>query len=247
VERLSAIPGKTPFHHMGDLLIALQKLESYPVERIRIGNASLDHPLDVLQDILVIPTDAGRSGMVIVVTSRHGIDGCQELVHASIPSRDHRDNGDTKGRLQHLGLDVDPLLFSDVHHVQRYNYWSREGDELRHQIEATLENSSVDQGHDHIRALPDDELAGDNLLGRVRGQAVGPRQIDQPIGCAIMSERALFPLDGLPGPIPNVLIEAGEEVEERRFSHIGLTSQSHQESPILRLGPPDHVIPDGGD
>jgi hypothetical protein len=82
--------------------------------------------------------------MVIVFTSRYGIDSCQELVHALIASSDHRNNRDAKGRLQYLRLDVDPLLFSYVHHIQRHDYRSREGDEFGHQIETTLQDSGVD-------------------------------------------------------------------------------------------------------
>ena len=221
-------------HHERDLVIPLQQLQRHPVPWVRRRHPVRYQPLDLVQDLLVISLDLGRPRGIGNLARHHLIHRLQEFPHAHVPRGNHRHHRHPERRLQHPRLDPHPLLPGHVDHVQANDHRCRQGDQFRHQVEASFQGRRVDQRNDHLRPLPNDEFAGDDLLGRVGGQAVRARKVHQPVGRLIVDERALLPLYRLAGPVAYVLAETGEEVEERGLAHVGLAGKRHEDGALGR-------------
>ena len=164
-------------HQTRDFSIPLQQFQCHPVLRVGLRHVTLDQRLDLGQHLPVVGADLGTFGRVDIAVARYCVNRLHEFVHADVLGGDHRHHLDAQRCLQHLRLDVEALLLCYVHHIQRHDDRRGQWQQLRHQVQAALQDRRVHHHDHHVRSLLDDEIAGDDLLGRIGGQTVGARQV----------------------------------------------------------------------
>ncbi len=145
--------------------------------------------------------------------------------------------GMPRDSLQGVGIDPDPLFLRHVQHVHRDDDRRAQEEELRQEVEAPLEDGGIHQKDDDIGRFMDDEVAGDPLLLRECRQAVGAGEIDDAEFVSFRRVGALLLLDGLSRPVADVLRKPRQDVENRRFSRIGLAGEGDEKRFGLRRFP----------
>ena len=141
------------------------------------------------------------------------------------------DDGDAELLLQAGNADVEPGLRGEVHHVQHEDDRTAEVEDLVDQVEVPLEVGRVDDAEDAVglrgvAAPAEQHVARDGLVGRARGERIRAGQVDDRDGLAVLGVgRADLFLDGDPGIISDLLLQAGEGVEERALAAVGIAHQ----------------------
>ncbi len=120
---------------------------------------------------------------------------------------------------------MDAVLLGHVDHVEADHQRHVQRQQLRDQVEAALQRSRVDQRDHDVGALGDQVVAGDALLLRVGGQAVGSGQVDEVDRSCLVVEHAGFLLHRLAGPVAHVLVQPGQHVEHGGLAHVRLADQ----------------------
>ena len=141
---------------------------------------------------------------------------------ASRHCRDHR-NSDQAGEL--LEIELLTVALGHVYHVQSDHHRQSELEQLSGEIEVALQVACVDDVDDHVHALLEQKVSSDDLLLRICGQAVDPGEIDDAEDAIVGPDRALFALDGYARPVADVLVRAGELVENGGLPRVGVAHQ----------------------
>ena len=226
---LPALGRQLPLHHPCDLSVPFEKLECDPGRRVRRGDIFCNDRLDLLQDGTVVGPDRGCVGPVVDLTVCQGVDGLCEPADALGLGCAHRYHRDAQCGPQYLRFDLDALLRGDIHHVQGQNDRRGQHQQLGQQVQASLQDGSIDHGDDHVGPLANDVLACDPLLFRVGGQAVRARQVYEVAQHAVVAVGTRLLCDGLAGPVADVLVHPGENVKDRRLAHVWLPGQRDSE------------------
>ena len=190
-----------------------------------------------MKELAVVRPHRGQFRPEPELPAGDGDDPPDEFPDAPVLRGDHRDDGDAEGLLQGVGIDPDPLFLRHVQHVHRDDDRRAQEEELRQEVEAPLEDGGIHQKDDDIGRFMDDEVAGDPLLLRECRQAVGAGEIDDAEFVSFRRVGALLLLDGLSRPVADVLRKPRQDVENRRFSRIGLAGEGDEKRFGLRRFP----------
>ena len=106
-----------------------------------------------------------------------------------------------------------------VHHVQRKHHRHVQLHELQRQIQIAFDVRRIGDVDDAGRLFGQDEPAGHALLVGVRRERVNARQVGD-FGVRMSLDRAALAVDGHAGEVADVLIGAGQLIEQRRLAAV---------------------------
>src|SRR5208337_347099 len=98
-------------------------------------------------------------------------------------------------RRQLLVVDPDALGRGLVAHIEGADYRDPQFLELKAEEEVALEVGRVEDVDDEVRLLVEDEIAGDDFVDGIGGEAVDAGQVDEAVLAALPEARALELLD----------------------------------------------------
>jgi len=125
---------------------------------------------------------------------------------------------------QLLQVDLVAVLAHQVDHVHSHDHRDAQLDQLGGQVQVALDVGAVDDVQDGVGLLLDQISTGDNFLQRVRRQRVDTGQVlDDDILVALQLAFLLF--HGHAGPVADVLVGAGQVVEQGRFTAVRVTGK----------------------
>lgn len=130
---------------------------------------------------------------------------------------------------------MDALGLGDIDHVGGDHQRGIEKEQLGDEVEVAFQGGGVHEDDNDVGPFLDDEVPGYPLLLRGGGQAVGPRQVDDPDLVRVSDMQTFLPLHGLARPVADMLRQPGEHVEDSGLPDVGLARQGHEEAPALRL------------
>ena len=149
-----------------------------------------------------------------------------QLLDARALKRGNGDDGQSDLLLQKLGVDDVARLFHRVHHVERDDDGDVDLHELGGQIEVALEVGCIDDVDDARRLFIEDEVARDDLFGRIGRERIDAGQVDDLHGLLAALVCTHFFVHRDARPVADVRRGSGEEVKERRLAAVGISSQS---------------------
>ena len=125
---------------------------------------------------------------------------------------------------QLLQVDLIAVLTDQVDHVDSHDHGDAQLDQLGGQVQVPLDVGTIDDVQDGIGLLADQIAAGDDLFQSVRRQGVDTGQVlDDDILRAF--QLTLFLLNGNAGPVADVLVRAGQCIEQGRFTAVRVAGQ----------------------
>ena len=201
--------------------IALEQLDGV-VAALVGGDARRQVVLDVGQNVL-----DGRVELVL----RHlalGSSGLLDLIEQLrdalvLKSRDHHDRAaELLGEL--VGVDLIAVLLDQVGHVEGDDHGKTGLDDLKRQVQVALEVGGVDYLDDDIGLAAHEVIARALLLGAVGGKRVDAGEVRNR-DALITQELGLLFLNRDTGPVANVAVGAGDQVEKRGLAAVGVTRQ----------------------
>ena len=201
--------------------IALEQLDGV-VAALVGGDALRQVVLDVGQNVL-----DGRVELVL----RHlalGSSGLLDLIEQFrdalvLKSRDHHDRAaELLGKL--IGVDLIAVLLDQVGHVEGDNHGQTGLDNLKRQVQVALEVGSVDHLDDDIGLAAHEVITRALLLGAVGGKRVDAGEVRNR-DALVTQEFGLLFLNRDTGPVANIAVGAGDQVEKRGLAAVGVTRQ----------------------
>ena len=142
-----------------------------------------------------------------------------KLVDALVLGGGNRNDRNTEHGFHFVDADRAAVLAHLVHHIQRENHGDIQLHELHGQVEVALDVGGVDDVDDAAGLILQNKAAGDNFLAGIGRHGVDAGQVgDERI--VMTANRAVLPVHGHAGEIADVLIGAGELVEEGRLAAV---------------------------
>ena len=122
---------------------------------------------------------------------------------------------------------LDMLSRRLIQEVHAHHHRPGGGHDLQDQHQVPLQAGGVGYHQSHIRLFGEKVVPSHLLLGAAGMQRVGARQIHQSICSAVIKVVAPGYLHGLARPVPRVLAEVGQGVEQGRLTYIGVAHQGN--------------------
>ena len=143
------------------------------------------------------------------------------------------DDGDAERRLEFIDVDRAAVVHDFVQEVQGDDHGRVQLEELHREVQVPLDVRAVDDVDDALRFFPQDELSCDDLLTGVGRHRVDARKVcDQ--GLRVLFDFAVLAVHRDAGEVPDVLVRAGQLVEQRRFSAVLVAGQCKGQGLALR-------------
>ena len=201
--------------------IALKQLDSV-VATLVGGNARRQVVLDVVQNVL----DRGIELVLrhLALGSSGLLDLLKELGNALVlKSRDHHDRAaELLGKLVRVNLVA--VFLHEVGHVEGHDHGQAGLDDLKCQVQIALKVGRVDNLDDHIGLAAHEVVARALLLGAVGGKRVDAGEVRNR-DVLVTQELGFLFLNRDAGPVANVAVGAGDQVEKRGLAAVGVTRQ----------------------
>ena len=124
-----------------------------------------------------------------------------------------------------MRVDLYPLGLRHVHLVEGDYHVGLQLQELDGEEEVPLKGRGVEDVDEDIGVLDGDVLPAHQLLDGVGGEAVDPREVDYVHHVFPEHKGPLRPLHCLPRPVPYVLVEPSELVEDDALPDVGVPSE----------------------
>ena len=118
-----------------------------------------------------------------------------------------------------VGIDLVAALLEEVEHVEAEDDRQAALEDLRGEVEVTLEVRRVDEVDDGLRAVLNQVVARDDLLGRVRRKRINAGKVGEGDGL-VATPRGLLLLDRDAGPVADVAVRARQGVEQRGLAAV---------------------------
>ena len=205
-----------------DLVVALKQLDGVPAQEAVIDFA-LDGLLDVSDGVLdAAGEDVGQLAALASLCSSHS-SLCSSLGAFALQCADLNSLTAQLGA-QLLQVDLVAVLADEVDHVDSHDHGDAQLDELGGQVQVTLDVGAINDVQDGIGLLLDQISTGDDFFQSVRRQGVDTGQVlDDDILLAL--QLAFLLLDGNAGPVADVLIRAGQIVEQGSLTTVRVAGQ----------------------
>ena len=203
------------------LVIPLEDLDGVPA-LLLLGQIMHRRLLDVGDGVLYRPGEG---------VHRYGLSGGGSL-HSGL-RRLHHTVALQGGDLHHLAaqlaaqllhVDLVAVLANHVHHVDGDHNGDAQLRQLGGQIEIALQIGAVDDVQNGVGALADQVVAGHHLLQRVGGQGVDAGQVHDD-HVLVLFQASLLLLHRDAGPVAHKLVGAGQGVEQRCLTAVGVARQ----------------------
>ena len=201
--------------------IALKQLDCV-VATLVGGNARRQVILDVGQNVLDRRIELvlrhlalGSSGL---------LDLLEQLVDTLVlKGRDHHDRAaELLGKL--VRVDLVAVFLHEVGHVEGHDHGQAGLNDLKCQVQIALKVGCVDNLDDHIGLAAHEVIARALLLGAVGGKRVDAGEVRNR-DVLVTQELGFLFLNRDAGPVANVAVGAGDQVEKRGLAAVGVTRQ----------------------
>ena len=148
----------------------------------------------------------------------------EELLDALVlKGRDHHDRA-TELLGQLFSVDLIAVLLDQVGHVEGNDHRQAGLDDLKRQVQIALEVGGIDNLDDDIGLAAHEVIARALLLGAVGGKRVDAGEVRN--GDVLVTQKLGFLfLNRDAGPVANVAVGAGDQVEKRGLAAVGVTRQ----------------------
>ena len=142
-----------------------------------------------------------------------------QLADALVLRSGNRHDRDTQHGLHFVDADGTAVGGHLIHHVEGEHHRYAQLHQLHGEIEVAGQVGRIDDVDDAARLFPEDKLAHDQLLARIRRHGVDAWQVGhQRIG--MPADDAVLAVDCYAGEVAHVLVCAGELVKERRLAAV---------------------------
>ena len=205
-----------------DLVVALEQLNGVPTQEAVIDLA-LDGLFDVGDGML---NTAGKDvGQLNALGGLGSGDRSLGSLLAALALQGGDLNSLAAQLLGELGqVDLVAVLADQVDHVDCHDNGDAQLDQLGGQVEVTLDVGAINDVQDGIGLLVDEVATGDNFLQRVGRQRVDTGQVlDHDVIVAL--ELALFLFHRNAGPVADVLVRAGQVIEQGGLTAVRVAGQ----------------------
>ena len=205
-----------------DLLIPLEQLDRVPAQEAVIDLA-LNGLLDVCNGMLhTAGKDVGQlTGLLLLGSGNRSLGsslGALALQCADL----HRLTAQLCAQL--LQVDLITVLAHQIDHVHSHDHRDAQLDQLGGQVQVTLNVGTIDDVQDGIGLLLDQISTGNHFFQRVRRQRVDAGQVlNDNILIALQLAFLLFHRTA--GPVADILVGAGQIVEQGRFTAVRVTGK----------------------
>ncbi|MPM39615.1 hypothetical protein SDC9_86249 [bioreactor metagenome] len=156
----------------------------------------------------------------------------QSLQVFSCPG-DDGDHGNAQDTGKHLAVQPVAPGSGLVHKVEGNNQRAFQFQKLDGQVKVAFDIGGVHDVDDDVGVFVNDKFTGNNFLHGVRRQGVYSGQIHNGDRIAVHLGLALFLLHRDTGPVAYVLVGAGEGVEQRGFSAVGIARKGQFKDPAV--------------
>ena len=158
-----------------------------------------------------------------------GQDGPGQLRQAPAPAGGgaHHRAGELPGQGGQVNFQA--VLFRLVQQVHAHHQPGCDLPDLQDEIQVSAKAGGVRHGQGHIRRAGEKIIPGHLLLGGVGGEGIGAGQVHQADGAVPGPEGALRRGNGFARPVPRMLMQPRQGVEDGGFAHIGIARQGHRE------------------
>ncbi len=237
-------------NHLRLILIQLELLLDQPVAlnelaggKARGQAGSLGVVFDQVGDAMQAAVDrAAVLGLVAEVLAKRAllifgnVQGvADKLVHAGVFRRGDGDHRHAELGLHAVDIHAAAVGGDLVHHVERNDHGDAHFQKLHGQIEVALNVGGVDNVDDGLGLFLENEVARDDLFAGIGGHGVDAGQVrDQGIG--VLADLAVLAVDGDAGEIANVLVRAGELVEQRGLAAVLVAHKGKGQGCAVRQG-----------
>ena len=134
----------------------------------------------------------------------------------------------TQGALQKAGIDRQTRPRRLIHQIDAEHDSRRQLQNLQRQTERPFQAGRIADHHRAVRTAFAQKLLRHCLLLRAADQRVCTGQIGQPVGLSFIFIASLRQLHRLAGPVPGVLIQAGQGVKQRTFPNIWISGKRNK-------------------
>ena len=146
----------------------------------------------------------------------------EHRAHVLALRRDHRHDRHAQEALQRARLDLQPPGLRLVHQIQGDHHRHLEFHQLQREVEVALQVTRVEDVQNHVRRLVQQGGAGDDLLGRMWAQRVGPRQVQQMNALPGVREVRLALFDRDARPVAHPQLGARQGVDQGGLADVGV-------------------------
>ena len=156
-----------------------------------------------------------------------------QLVHAGILGGGDCNDGNAKLRLHAVNVHAAAVGRDLIHHIQGYDHWNVHLQKLHGQIEVAFNVRGVHNVDDRLWLILQDEIPGDDLLARIGRHRIDTGQIgDEGIG--VLADRSVLSVHCNAGEIADVLVGAGELVEQGGLAAVLIAHEGKGQGRPLR-------------
>ena len=142
-------------------------------------------------------------------------------------------HGHAEQALEQVHVDGAAVGGDLVHHVERDDHGAVELHELERQIEVTLDVRGINDVDHGVGVGVNDELATHDLLARVGRERVDAREVrDRRLG--VIANLSVLAINRHAGEVADVLVRAGQTVEERGLAAVLVAGEREGEGLALR-------------
>ncbi|MPN32814.1 hypothetical protein SDC9_180294 [bioreactor metagenome] len=173
-------------------------------------------------DFLAVP-DPQRAKFCRAV--REAADRIHQSIQALARSRAGTDHRNTQPGCKQIQINADFFLLCFVHQIDAQHDMIGNLHGLKHQIQIPFQTGGVSNDHYGVGPAETNEVPGNFLLGRVRHQRIGPRNIHHDKIGSSMPVSPLRVYDSFSRPVARMLVESREAVEHRAFPHIRIAGK----------------------
>ena len=156
-----------------------------------------------------------------------------QLVDALILRRGDRHDRHAEQLLHHVDIYAAAVCGQLIHHIERNDRRDVHFEELHCQIEIALDIRDIDDVDDRMRLFLQNKITRDDLLAAVRRHRIDAGQVgDERVGMPL--DRAVLAVNGDAGKIADMLLGAGQAVEERGLAAVLIADQCKLHDGALR-------------
>ena len=183
--------------------------------------------------LVVFVTEIQSSGAFLVFSDMKGM--VDQLMDTFILGRRDRYDRNPEFMLHLVNEDGSAVAPDFVHHVQGEYHRDIELHQLHGQIEISFDIGGIYDIDDAAGLFVQDKLAGDDLLGSIRGHAVDAGKI-RDLSFRMFLDGAAFPIDGNAREVSDVLVGSRELVKECSLTGILVSCEREGELRTVRKG-----------
>ena len=217
-----------------DGLIRVEKSHRDPPRVGHVGESSGNHRLQIVDgafDLRCMVLESVRS--VLSLSRRNIVRRSEEFGNPDPLTRSTRNHRHPQRGLELSGINRDPMAPCLIHQIEEDDNPIRDVENLEDEIQVALEPGGIDYDHRHVRATEQHEVARDFFIQTARLKRIGAGKIDDLHAAPFVCEGTLGSNDRLPRPVPRVLAQTSQLIEDRALSDVRVPCERDEIIPAV--------------